>query len=66
MQTGADVRLIRKTLDDAGGHHVKIISKIENAEGLANIDDILMVGPYTTRDTCLPRHYTRLNTRLLD
>jgi pyruvate kinase len=63
VQTGADVRLIRQTLDDAGGHHVKIISKIENAEGVANIDDILMVGAYTTRDTCLPRHHTRLNPR---
>ena len=41
VQTGEDVQLIRKTLDDAGGQHVQIICKIENEEGLANIDDIL-------------------------
>jgi pyruvate kinase len=41
VQTGEDVQLIRKTLDDAGGQHVRIICKIENEEGLANIDDIL-------------------------
>jgi hypothetical protein len=28
-------------LDDAGGQRVKIISKIENAEGLVNYDEIL-------------------------
>jgi pyruvate kinase len=41
VQTGADVLLIRKILDDAGGKHVQIISKIENEEGVANIDEIL-------------------------
>ena len=35
------MQLIRKTLDDAGGQNVQIISKIENEEGVANIDDIL-------------------------
>ena len=41
VQTGEDVQLIRKILDEAGGHKVKIISKIENEEGIANFDDIL-------------------------
>ena len=41
VQTGEDVRFIRKTLDDAGGKSVQIISKIENEEGVANIDEIL-------------------------
>lgn len=41
VQTKADVQLIRKVLDEAGGQHVKIISKIENAEGLKNFDEIL-------------------------
>eukprot|EP00854_Cymbomonas_tetramitiformis_P018551 gene18552-22148_t len=41
VQTGEDVQYIRKILDDAGGTQVKIISKIENEEGLANFDDIL-------------------------
>jgi hypothetical protein len=30
VQSGEDVRFIRKTLDDAGGQNVRIISKIEN------------------------------------
>ncbi|GIL58673.1 hypothetical protein Vafri_13670 [Volvox africanus] len=41
VQSAVDVRLIRRVLDDAGGHHVKIISKIENEAGLMNYDDIL-------------------------
>jgi pyruvate kinase len=41
VQSGADVDFIRKTLDDAGGQNVKIISKIENEAGLENIDDII-------------------------
>jgi pyruvate kinase len=41
VQSGEDVRFIRKTLDDAGGQDVKIICKIENEAGLANIDEII-------------------------
>jgi pyruvate kinase len=41
VQTGEDVQLIRKVLDEAGGQNVQIISKIENEEGVANIDAIL-------------------------
>ncbi|GIL77051.1 hypothetical protein Vretimale_3233 [Volvox reticuliferus] len=41
VQSAADVRLIRRVLDDAGGNYVKIISKIENEAGLINYDDIL-------------------------
>ena len=41
-QSAADVQFIRRTLDAApGGEHVKIISKIENLEGLKNYDEIL-------------------------
>ena len=32
VQSKADVLFIRKVLDEAGGQHVKIISKIENLE----------------------------------
>eukprot|EP00798_Chlamydomonas_sp_ICE-L_P012268 gene12268-15414_t len=41
VQTADDVRFIRKTLDEVGGHAVKIISKIENAAGLEHYDGIL-------------------------
>ncbi|PNH03911.1 Pyruvate kinase, partial [Tetrabaena socialis] len=41
VQCAEDVRLIRRVLDEAGGFHVKIISKIENEAGLRNIDEIL-------------------------
>jgi len=34
----------RKLIDDAGGHHVKLISKIENQEGVENFDGILEVS----------------------
>eukprot|EP00961_Rhodomonas_salina_P109877 1478742-Rhodomonas_salina.1 len=41
VQTGEDVRMIRRTLDEAGGQGVKIICKIENEAGLVNIDEII-------------------------
>ncbi len=41
LQSAADVRHIRKVLNDAGGYHVKIISKIENEAGLVHYDSIL-------------------------
>eukprot|EP00976_Prorocentrum_cordatum_P018949 383946-Prorocentrum_minimum.AAC.1 len=41
VQSGEDVQFIRKTLNEAGGLRVKIISKIENQAGLDNFDEIL-------------------------
>jgi hypothetical protein len=38
-----DVIAIRAHLDAHGGERIKIISKIENQEGLQNFDDILKV-----------------------
>ncbi len=37
----SDVQAVRQVLDDCGGEHVKIIAKIENQEGVDNIDAIL-------------------------
>jgi pyruvate kinase len=34
----------RKVLEDAGGHHARLISKIENQEGVENFDAILAVS----------------------
>ena len=36
-----DIRNVRKVLDENGGKDIQIITKIENVEGLANLDDIL-------------------------
>jgi pyruvate kinase len=41
VQSGEDVMFVRQILDEAGGENIKIISKIENQEGLVNFDDIL-------------------------
>ena len=41
VQSAEDVRFIRDVLDKHGGTRIKIISKIENTEGLKNFDDIL-------------------------
>lgn len=38
-----DILEVRKILNEVSGSHVKIIAKIENAEGVENIDDILKV-----------------------
>ncbi|KAG2495346.1 hypothetical protein HYH03_006615 [Edaphochlamys debaryana] len=44
VQSAADVKFIRKVLDEAGGQFVKIISKIENEAGLTHYDAILAEG----------------------
>jgi pyruvate kinase len=41
IRTAADVRDIRKFLAALGGQQIKIISKIENREGVDNIDEIV-------------------------
>ena len=41
VQSAEDVRTVRKTLDGAGGQNIKIISKIENQEGLDNFEAIV-------------------------
>ena len=44
VRTGDDVRRMRAVLDVNGGENIKIISKIENMQGVENIDDIIAVS----------------------
>ena len=41
VRTAADVIALRKFVDFHGGHDIRIISKIENIEGINNFDEIL-------------------------
>lgn len=41
VRSKEDVIALRKFLDYNGGHNIKIISKIENIQGVRNFDDIL-------------------------
>ena len=40
-RTAADVKEIRDILEKSGGHDIKIIAKIENQQGVDNIDSII-------------------------
>ncbi len=44
VRTPQDVLNIRKILEENGGEHIKIISKIENRQGIDNFDAILEVS----------------------
>ncbi|MBQ8316905.1 MAG: pyruvate kinase [Lachnospiraceae bacterium] len=44
VRSAKDVLEIRKLLDENGGKNINIISKIENAEGVKHIDDIIYVS----------------------
>ncbi|MDY3947685.1 MAG: pyruvate kinase [Ezakiella sp.] len=44
IRTREDVLSIRKILEENGGYNIGIISKIENREGVDNMDDILEVS----------------------
>ena len=44
VRTPQDVLNIRKVLEENGGEHIKIISKIENRQGIDNFDEILAVS----------------------
>ncbi len=41
VRTANDVREIKNLLQNHGGRHIRVIAKIENAEGVENIDDII-------------------------
>ncbi len=44
VQKKEDILQLRKLLEKNGGEDIKIISKIENAKGVANIDEIIEVS----------------------
>ena len=44
VRTAKDVLEIRELLEQNGGSHIQIIPKIENQEGVDNIDDIIQVS----------------------
>lgn len=44
IRSAADVVKIRQVLEENGGGHIHIISKIENQQGVDNIDEILEVS----------------------
>lgn len=44
VRSGDDVKALRKMLIENGGENIKIISKIENTEGIDNFDDILKLS----------------------
>ncbi len=44
VRRAADVQAVRQVLHECGGDDVKIIAKIENQEGVDNIDEILEVS----------------------
>ena len=44
VRSADDIRSIRETLDSFGGQMVKIIAKIENQEGVDNLDEILALA----------------------
>ncbi len=44
VRNAYDVMEIRKILDENNGHDIQIIAKIENHEGVDNIDDIIRVS----------------------
>lgn len=43
-RTASDIIEIRKILEENGGNNIRIIAKIENSEGVENIDSILKVS----------------------
>jgi hypothetical protein len=60
VQSAADVRFIRSVLDEAGGFDIKIISKLENQEGLNNYKEIIKEsdGVMIARGIGYFRHFT--------
>ena len=41
VRTAEDVKAVRKILDENGGENINIIAKIENSEGILNVDSII-------------------------
>ena len=44
VQSAADIAHIRRVLDSAGGHNIKIIAKVATKRALKNIDEIIAIS----------------------
>ncbi len=44
IRSAEDVYAVRKVLEENGGEHIDIISKIENSKGVKNIDEIIEIS----------------------
>ena len=44
VRKASDVLEVRKILDECGGRDIQLIAKIENQQGVANLDDIITVS----------------------
>ncbi|MBR5489676.1 MAG: pyruvate kinase [Oscillospiraceae bacterium] len=44
VRSGADVQVIRDCLDECGGENIRIISKIENQQGVDNLEEIIRLS----------------------
>ena len=44
VRKAEDVKMIREILDEHGGEQIRIIAKLENQEGVENLDEILRVA----------------------
>lgn len=43
-RSSSDIKELKRILDKMGGHNIRIISKIENREGVINIDELIRVS----------------------
>ena len=55
VRTADDVLEIRKIFEEKGCHNINIIAKIENMQGVDNIDEIIQVSDEIGRASCRER-----------
>ena len=67
-RNAGDIRQIRKLLKENGGEDIRIIAKVENAEGIENIDEIIEVsdGKMIIHKVCAAGKIVITATQMLD